>query len=172
MEHGPAPKVSLRGGKQERKKRKNREKQNQSSNCLLPLQRIRHHFTSHHRMQSLNTISEAYFDFKDSKSLSKFKRGILLNISTTRNPNPVCHSNFWIPWCQAELQLAEQQQFCYRIMAYKNAAYQCHHTDQTWNKAFRTRQAIASTATCMYTEKHCSTYTSQIPIIPYFRLVD
>lgn len=67
-------------------------------------------------MQSLNAILEAYFDFKDNKSLSKLKRGILLNISTTRNPAAMCQSNFWIPWCQAELQMAEQQQFCYRIM--------------------------------------------------------
>lgn len=68
-------KFSLRGGAQERKKRKKR-KNSQVIISLLPLQRIRHHFTVHHRMQFLSTISDAYFDFKDTTlySLSKLKR--------------------------------------------------------------------------------------------------
>lgn len=107
-------KFSLRGGKQERKKRKRR---NSQAIISLPLQSLRHCFMLHYRMQFFSIILDAYFDFKDTtlsslSKLNKYSPQYLLQ----RNPDPTLLSNLWIPWCQLELQNYHQEQFCHRIM--------------------------------------------------------
>lgn len=144
---------------------------------MLPLQRIRHHFTLHHRRQSLNTISEAYFDFKDTKSVLPFKAqkrhsSQYLYYKKSWSHVPRQFLNSLVPSRAANGQTA-----AVLLQDYACSIQECSISVTSYwpdmKQAIQNKTGYSKYCYMhVHREKHCSTYHSQIPIIPYFRLVD
>lgn len=161
--------------KKERVKERKKRKNSQAIISFLPFQRIRHHFTLHHRMQFLSIISDVYFDFRDTSlySLSKLKRGILLSISTTKKSwfhLPQQFINSLMPSGAAKLPTGTVL-----LQDYACGILECSilRVSSYWPNMRHHNETGLSTVIWIHREIiHCCAYTSQIPIIPYFRVVD